>query len=334
VLSSRELYYRPSDLATDTNRIYISTHQDLLLHANTAHTEGRYASNQQLYDLVYTGSRNIPDTLSTLQLPATEVVANLIDVQAKCHALSLSRCLKRLQTEGTFTAAWLKLRNAHFYVAKALDVTTIPTRFPYWQLFFTNMLQDDPAIRHTTGKDHSTSIYAQLRAVKHGAPQCEYPYSVQEQSDHRSGGTNTLFQTTTYCAPRGIKTWVRLLRLHHQSFSERTYSAPQTLYFFDCRYARNYWQMALEKGQTCRFPAHWLSLHPHHVVDFPNMAMRSRPKQSASFWILGHMVYFVINSNTAIKYIDYINCIHQSPWKTCMWWKGVLYCGNYLDIRK
>jgi hypothetical protein len=45
--------------------------------------EERYTSNQQLYDLMYIGWRNIPGTQSTLYLPPTEEVANLIDLQDK-----------------------------------------------------------------------------------------------------------------------------------------------------------------------------------------------------------------------------------------------------------
>jgi len=79
--------------------------------ARTADTGGRYTSNQQLYELMYTGWRDtsIPGTLSTLYILPTEGAANLIDVQAKCHAHFLSRCLQRLQTEDAYTAAWLKL---------------------------------------------------------------------------------------------------------------------------------------------------------------------------------------------------------------------------------
>jgi len=101
---------------------------------------------------------NIPDTLSTLYLLPTEGVPNLIDVQAKCHAHFLSRCLQRLQNEVAYTAAWLKLLNPHFYMATALHMGTILTRFPYLGLYFHEICYMTPALRNTAGKYHSTSI--------------------------------------------------------------------------------------------------------------------------------------------------------------------------------
>jgi hypothetical protein len=74
------------------------------------------------------GWRSIPGTLSTLFLLPTEGVARLIDVQAKCHAHFLSRCLQRLQNEDAYSAEWLKLKNPHFYMATALHEGTMPTR--------------------------------------------------------------------------------------------------------------------------------------------------------------------------------------------------------------
>jgi len=117
-----------------------------------------YKSNQQLYDLMCAGWRNIPGTLSTLYLLPTEGVTNLIDIQAKCHAHFLSRCLQRLQNEVAYTAAWLKLLNPHFYMATALHMGTILTRFPYLGLYFHEICYMTPALRNTAGKYHSTSI--------------------------------------------------------------------------------------------------------------------------------------------------------------------------------
>jgi len=112
---------RPQTYALD--RAAIGTgFQDLVRHANTAHAGGRYTSNQQLYDLMYIGWRNIRGTQSTLYLPPTKGVANLIDLQAKCHAHFLRRCLKWLHTEDAYTPAWLKLWNSHFYIVTALHM--------------------------------------------------------------------------------------------------------------------------------------------------------------------------------------------------------------------
>jgi len=68
----------------DTSRTYRSTFQELVWHANTAHTGRLYTSNQQLYDLMYTGWRDtsVPGNLSTPYLLPTEGVAHLIDIQA------------------------------------------------------------------------------------------------------------------------------------------------------------------------------------------------------------------------------------------------------------
>jgi hypothetical protein len=122
----------------DTSRTYRSTFQELVWHANTADTGGRYTSNQQLYDSMYTAWRvtSIPGKHSTLYLLPTEGVAHPIDVQAKCHAHFLSRCLQQLQTEDVYTAAWLKFWNSHFYMATALHMRTIPTRLHYLRLYF------------------------------------------------------------------------------------------------------------------------------------------------------------------------------------------------------
>jgi len=146
---------------------------------------------------MYTGWRNIPATLSTLYLPPKERVANLVNLQAKCLAHFLSRCLKRLQTEDAYTVACIKLWNSHFYIATALHMRTIPTRLPYLQHYFHEICYMTTALRHPTAKYHSTSEYIHLLAVKHDAPKCGYSYSVHPQSGQRSGGTNILFQSTT-----------------------------------------------------------------------------------------------------------------------------------------
>jgi len=83
-----------SDIAKNASCTYISTFQDQVWHAITAHTRGRYTSNQQLYDLMYTGWRNITATLSTLYLPPKERFANLIELQAKyLLTLMVSLCI-------------------------------------------------------------------------------------------------------------------------------------------------------------------------------------------------------------------------------------------------
>jgi hypothetical protein len=84
---------------------------------------------------------------SNLYLPPKEGVANVIDIQVKCHVLFLSRCL--LEIEHTFAAAWSKLWNANFYMAKAVDMRTIPTQFPNLRLYFYMLqLQEDRSPTH------------------------------------------------------------------------------------------------------------------------------------------------------------------------------------------
>jgi hypothetical protein len=76
---------------------------------------------------------------------------------------------------------------------------TIPKRFPYLLLYFHEICYKTTAVRHTTGKDHSTFIHAHLLAVIHDAPKCGFSCSVHPQCGHRSGGNNILFLSTTYC---------------------------------------------------------------------------------------------------------------------------------------
>ena len=142
---------------------------------------------------MYIGWRNILRNLSTAD--GRNCKPHRCAGQMPCAFFS--RCLQRLQTEDAYTAAWLKLWNSHFYIAAALHMRTIPTRFPYLRLYFHGVCYMITALRHTTGKYHSTSICAHLLTVKHDAPKCGYSYSAHTQSGQTSGGTNILFQSTT-----------------------------------------------------------------------------------------------------------------------------------------
>ena len=113
---NHESNIRDVSTTTDTNRTYVSAFKYLVLHANTSHTGGSfYTSNQQSSCVVKPAGEIFRVPLSTMHLPPTEGGAKIVDVQAKCHVLFLSRCWKQLQTEDTLTARWFKLWKVHFY---------------------------------------------------------------------------------------------------------------------------------------------------------------------------------------------------------------------------
>jgi hypothetical protein len=109
---------------------------------------------------------------STLYLPPKEGVANVIDIQSKCYALFLNRCLWRLEPEHTLTAAWSKLWNDNFYMAKALDMRTSHTISLFTALFSLNMLQEDRSLTHQMRilLQRPSTVWPQVWRNKHIVP--------------------------------------------------------------------------------------------------------------------------------------------------------------------
>ena len=211
---------------------------------------------------------------------------------------------------------------------------TIPTWFS--RCYTTTTLQ------HITGKDHSTSIYAHLRAAKHDAPKMRIllqgPSTEWSQiwKNLQNVPINSAIRSTCYRTDTWPYTDVDPPVSNPSPVLFWTYPLPHTRQPISSIHGmqRNYWHMVLEKGQTGHHPAHRLPLYPYHPATWllcPNMSIWPSPKHEAILEVVDHMVYLVINHRTAITYFSFTDFMHRNRWRTYMWLKRVKY-GNYLDV--
>jgi hypothetical protein len=65
---------------------------------------------------------------------------------------------------------------------------------------------------------------------------------------------------------------------------------------------------------------------------FPDFRLWPPPKPNATFWILGHRVYYSLNGPKALSLINYLDFLRRMRWRTYQWPKRLRICGNYLDV--
>jgi hypothetical protein len=287
VLNSRELYsYKRSvSTTTDTIRTYVSAFEDLVLHANTAHIGGSFYMPNQQSSCAQEKYSRYPSRLCIYRR-RKEVRRSSTYSPRTMFSFSVeagNNCKPK--------ARWpLNGPNSGKYISTSVN-------HQIWELFphdFREICYTTTTLRHITGKDYSTSIYAHLWAAKHDAPKMRIllqgPSTEWSQvwKNPQNVPINGATRSTCYRTIHDlITTQIRPSRIHHQSSSERIRChTPDSLLhpFTECKETTDIWRWKRGRLATIqRTDFRYIPTTPPHGCFFPVCQYGPAPDTKPSY---------------------------------------------------
>ena len=274
--------------------------------------------------------------LSTLYRNPEMGGIGLIDVSLKCLALFLSRGKKIQMNDNSFSASWIKYWSNRLDLRNPPDLQALPRSLYYLQLYFKEWCYIDPAL-HLPSHNHSNLLYQELLKA---APTT--PMRIQSKTNTETNFDNILrnissrtiadsIRSTWYMAVHDIvATGERLFKIR-RSNSEQCISCQQPdtiLHRLTCSDQKR------EIVESAIGYIHRLGIATCTAEQFlrPDYQITPKTRLNTVNWIIGHTVYYILQSDGPCDKTMYHDFLQRTRWKQLQKQNCKTIYADYLSV--
>lgn len=267
----------------------------------------------------------------------------LVDLQAKCLTLLITRLWKQCNRTHGVSSDWMQLWNIAKKKANPPNLSGIPMKYEYLRCYVRESAYLPVATWEQSTRCIKKHLYNNIRtfgnrtrSIPVSRIQRTYPnvqWAVVWRNISQAWVDEDVRSTWYEVVNDLIATNVRLHKIRIAATEQCQHCGEKdTLQhrLTECGDTKQIWTWTRARmSWFLRTDQRWI---PEDWIWAPSYQVWPPQRHNAISWILGNMTYYVIKNRKTISMVDYLDYMQRSRWKTYQRKKRATKLGNYLEV--